>query len=79
MQFYPNTLAGCMTGWEDLRLLRAVLQIPEGTYLSADRCVLHRNLKEWNVLIDSFDQARLIDFRSTSGVMKPPLRDSNAI
>lgn len=68
-RFYPKTLADCVGDWGHLRLLRTALQTAEGILFLSDRRVLHRDLKEWNVLIDQSEQARLIDFGSTSGVI----------
>lgn len=49
-------------------LLRATLQLIDGIFFMNNNGILHRDLKEWNILIDKQGNIRIIDFGSTSGI-----------
>ena len=66
--YYPCCLATKYVEWDERMLLRATLQLIEGICFMNNNRILHRDLKEWNVLIDKQGNIRIIDFGSTSGI-----------
>lgn len=52
----------------DKQLLRACMQVLEGICFLADKSILHRDLKETNILVDNDLNVKFIDFGSCCGV-----------
>ena len=67
MEFYQSSFAKAYRGWMEVDLLKASRQILEGIYFLWCNKIVHRDLKELNILIDSKRNAKIIDFGSSSG------------
>jgi serine/threonine protein kinase len=67
LQYYQGNLALNCRLYRQRDLLRISRQVLQAVHFLGENRVLHRDLKELNVLIDQAGNARLIDFGSGSG------------
>lgn len=66
MEYYQMNLYEANLQWKTLeQRLNASLQMFNGIYFLQQKGVLHRDLKEINMLVDNKNNLKMIDFGST--------------
>jgi serine/threonine protein kinase len=68
MEYYQHNLMVACQNWSEQQLLTTAKQIVEGVTFLATRKILHRDLKELNILMDTHNHPKIIDFGSSCGV-----------
>lgn len=64
LQYYPNSLADCRL--REKQKTKVLEDISMGLLFLAQEGVIHRDLKELNVMVDRRKRGRLIDFGSVA-------------
>ena len=70
IDYYEHNLLVASQNWTETQLLATAKQLLEGLTFLANRNLLHRDLKELNILIDSHNHSKIIDFGSSCAVYK---------
>lgn len=66
--YYPSNLATSNLTFE--ARLAAMIDLATGLYFLIGKNIIHRDLKEHNIMIDKNGRAKIIDFGSVCGVWK---------
>jgi len=66
VQFYPSSLADCRL--KEAQKLKIIEDICMGLMFLRHEGIIHRDLKELNIMIDRQKRGRIIDFGSVSGI-----------
>lgn len=70
IQYYPSSLADCHL--KEQQKLKVIEDVCMGLYFLAGEGIIHRDLKECNIMVDRNKRGRIIDFGSVASITGSP-------